>query len=77
MFMFVCVLALFPVYNFFKPFFKWLLLLFGVCALIGFGIRMIWRVRDIKSFKDNVYMDMFERQEQERAEKKNNHEKEK
>lgn len=69
--MIICVLIVFPFYSLFPKYIRWLFLVFGVSAFFGFGIRIIWRVRDIILFKNTVYQDIFEAKEKEREEKKN------
>ena len=72
--MIICVLAFFPIHQLIPALLGLVLVVFGVSALIGFGIRIIFRIRDIISFKDNVYAPMFEAQERERELKKNQNE---
>lgn len=68
--MIICVLTVFPMYRLFPKYIRWLFFVFGVSAFFGFGIRIIWRVRDIIVFKNTVYQDMFEAKEKKREEKK-------
>lgn len=67
--MIICVLALFPIYKFFPAFLRVVFLVFGVSALFGFGIFIIFHIKEIIVFKDTVYQGMFEAQEAERKKK--------
>lgn len=53
--MIICLLSVFLINKFLPFLIRWVFLVFIVSAIFGFGIIMIWVIRDFISYKENIY----------------------